>query len=149
MTRDEFLNSLAVPVHDYAALRQYESEQKKPKSAPSVFDKEGQLSVDVYETPTHAVITAPVAGVPPEQLDITVSGDMVTIRGTREDSVSEQSDDRTYYYRECYFGTFSRTVILPMHIAGDRAEATIRNGLLVVRIPKTSDDCKVPIQDLS
>jgi HSP20 family protein len=96
--------------------------------------EEGQLTVDVYQTPTDIIIKTIVAGLKPEDLDISISRDMVTIRGKREE-VREASDD-DYFHRELYWGTFSRTILLPEEIDVEASEATEKHGLLIVKLPK-------------
>lgn len=143
MNKEEFLRSLSTPVDDYRALRKMEAQTAKSQEPWSALVEEGQLAVDVYETADLVVITASVAGVKPDDLDVSVTGDTVTIRGKREAEHAEHH--RTYFYRECFFGSFSRSIVLPVHIVADRAEATIKNGLLTVRIPKATNEAKVPI----
>lgn len=96
--------------------------------------QEGQLTIDVYQTDADIVIKSTVAGVETEKLDISITNDMVTIRGKRERD-EEIPQDR-YFYQECYWGPFSRTIILPADVAADEAEATMRNGILTIRLPK-------------
>lgn len=97
-------------------------------------EEEGQLTVDVYETPSEIVIKTMVAGVKPEDLDVSISRDAVTIRGRREEdrTVSEQD----YFHRELYWGSFSRTIVLPTEIDVDEAEAMEKYGMLILRLPK-------------
>ncbi|MDD5589851.1 MAG: Hsp20/alpha crystallin family protein [Candidatus Portnoybacteria bacterium] len=97
-------------------------------------DSEGQLTIDVYQTPSHIIIKSTIAGVKPEELDITITNDMVTIRGKREKDEEITTED--YYYQECYWGAFSRSVILPVDIEADRAEAALKNGILTIKLPK-------------
>lgn len=97
-------------------------------------DTEGQLTVDVFQNPDEIVIKAIVAGVRPEDLDVSITRDMVTIRGKREES-HEISDDN-YFYRELYWGSFSRTILLPQEIEVEEAEAIEKYGLLTIRLPK-------------
>lgn len=97
-------------------------------------EPEGQLSVDVFETETSMIITAPIAGVKPEDLEVYVSQDLITIRGKREDCVEQK--DRTYLYQECHWGRFSRSIILPVHVSNERAEAVLKNGVLTITLPK-------------
>jgi HSP20 family protein len=97
-------------------------------------DEEGQLAIDMYQTPTEIILKTMVAGVKPEDIDISVTRDMVTIRGKREDLVESTGDD--YFHRELYWGTFSRTVILPQEVEVEDAEATNKNGLLTIKMPK-------------
>jgi len=97
-------------------------------------ESEGQLTIDVYQTPNHIIIKSTIAGVAPEDLDITITNDMVTIRGKREKDEEIKTDD--YYYQECYWGAFSRSVILPTDVQADEAEASLKNGILTIRLPK-------------
>jgi len=97
-------------------------------------DSEGQLTIDVYQTPTEIVIKSTIAGVSPEDLDITITNDMVTIKGKREKD--EVISDGDYYYQECYWGAFSRSVILPVDVEAEKAEAGMKNGILTLRLPK-------------
>ena len=95
---------------------------------------EGQLTVDVYETPDEIVIRSIVAGVRPDDLDVSISRDMVTIRGTREEH-KEVADD-SYFHKELYWGSFSRTVLLPAEVEVEEAQASEKHGLLTIRLPK-------------
>jgi HSP20 family protein len=97
-------------------------------------DEEGELSVDVYEKPTEIIVQAMIAGVKPEDLTVSVTRDMVTIRGHRE-NVKEVADDH-YFQRELYWGSFARTILLPAEVEPEEAEAVERHGLLSIRIPK-------------
>ncbi|MBI2042119.1 MAG: Hsp20/alpha crystallin family protein [Candidatus Nealsonbacteria bacterium] len=105
---------------------------KKSKEADSDF--EGELAIDVYETDADFVVQSTIAGVKAEDLDITIENDIVTVKGSREKQVSEET--KKYYYQECYWGTFSRQVILPEEVDGSKAEAAIKDGVLTLRIPK-------------
>lgn len=104
------------------------------KIAESRVDSEGQLTIDVYQTEDDIVIKSTIAGVKPEDLDVNINNDMVTIRGERVQGEDVDSED--YYYQECYWGPFSRSVILPVEIISEKAEATMKNGILTVRLPK-------------
>jgi HSP20 family protein len=95
---------------------------------------EGQLTVDVYETPEEIVIRSIVAGVRPDDLDVSISRDMVTVRGTREEH-KEVADD-AYFHKELYWGSFSRTVLLPAEVEVEEAQAIEKHGLLTIRLPK-------------
>ncbi|MGB9847794.1 MAG: Hsp20/alpha crystallin family protein [Minisyncoccia bacterium] len=99
-----------------------------------VLEGEGQLMVDVYQTPSEIVIKSAVAGVKPEDIDISIVNDMITIKGKRELDEVVKSDD--YFYQECYWGSFSRSIILPIEIDADRVNATLKNGILTIRLPK-------------
>lgn len=95
--------------------------------------EEGELSVDVYQTPKEIIVKTMVAGVKPEDLDVQISRDMITIKGNREESRVVPEDD--YFHRELYWGSFSRTILLPKEIEVEEAEAEEKNGLLVVTMP--------------
>jgi HSP20 family molecular chaperone IbpA len=97
-------------------------------------EREGELTVDVYQTPDMIVIKTMVAGVHPEDLDINITRDMVTIKGRREEERVAKEDD--YFVRELYWGSFSRTVTLPEEIDVDESEAIEKHGLLIIKLPK-------------
>lgn len=95
---------------------------------------EGQLTVDVYQTADDIVIKTMIAGVKPEDLDISITRDMVTIKGAREET--REANDGDYFTRELYWGSFSRTILLPQEIEVESAEAIEKHGLLVIKLPK-------------
>jgi len=97
-------------------------------------EAEGQLTIDVYQTTNDVVIKSTIAGVKAESIDITITNDMVTIKGRREKDEEVKPED--YYYQECYWGPFSRSVILPVDVEADRANANMKNGILTIRLPK-------------
>ncbi|MEK7116215.1 MAG: Hsp20/alpha crystallin family protein [Patescibacteria group bacterium] len=94
---------------------------------------EGQLSLDAFRDGDALVIRSTVAGVKPEDLDISIHGDLLTIRGARSHDTEIPEDN--WYYRECYWGAFSRSVVLPFDVASDLAQASLKNGVLEIRIP--------------
>jgi HSP20 family molecular chaperone IbpA len=95
---------------------------------------DGELSVDVYQTPTHIVVKAMIAGVRPEDLDVTITRDMVTIRGKREQHTEGSTGE--FFFQELYWGSFSRTIVLPQEVEVEEAEAVEKHGLLIIRLPK-------------
>jgi HSP20 family molecular chaperone IbpA len=97
-------------------------------------EEEGQLTVDVYQTPSEIIIKTMVAGVKPDDLDVSITRDTVTIRGRREEEQTVSNTD--YFHRELYWGSFSRTIILPEEIDVEESEAIERFGLLILRLPK-------------
>ncbi|MFH1456817.1 MAG: Hsp20/alpha crystallin family protein [Patescibacteria group bacterium] len=107
-------------------------------------DSEGQLSVDVFQTKDNIVIKSTIAGVKPEDIDVSIDNDMVTIRGSRrlEEDVAE--DD--YFYQECYWGEFSRSVILPVEVKAEEAEASLKNGVLTLILPKAQKNKSVAVK---
>ena len=116
--------SVNLPVHEEPVRRSILDDE----------EEEGQLTVDVYQTPSEIVIKTMVAGVKPEDLDVSITRDAVTIRGKREEDRTVSDGD--YFHQELYWGTFSRTVVLPEEIDVDEAEAVEKYGLLVLRLPK-------------
>ncbi|MEK9171023.1 MAG: Hsp20/alpha crystallin family protein, partial [Patescibacteria group bacterium] len=110
-----------------------ENESKNIDWTPS--ETEGQLSIDVYQTPADIVIKSTIAGVRPENLDIAITNDMVTIRGRRE--TDEELNKGDYFYQECYWGSFSRSIILPVDVQTDKSLATLKNGVLTIKLPKS------------
>lgn len=110
---------------------------------PETENEEGQLTLDMWQTPDEIVVQTIVGGVKPEDLDVSISHDMVTIRGAREKMREVQHGD--YFYQELYWGNFSRSILLPQEVDSDEAEATIKNGLLTIRLPKLD---KAKIQKL-
>ncbi|TFG35236.1 MAG: Hsp20/alpha crystallin family protein [Parcubacteria group bacterium] len=95
---------------------------------------DGQLSVDVYQTEKEIVVKSTIAGVAVEDLDISLHNDMLTIRGKRNKDYEINPDD--YFYQECYWGGFSRSIILPIEVKADEIAATLKNGILTVTLPK-------------
>ena len=96
-------------------------------------EPEGQLAVDVYQTDDELIIQSAIAGIKPGDLDITAQGDTVVIRGIRENG---RSEEKNYFYKECFWGRFSREIILPIEADAARAEASMTDGVLTIRIPK-------------
>lgn len=97
-------------------------------------EPEGQLTVDVYQTATDIVIESAIAGVRPDDIDINVSSDSITIKGERKRE--NQIQDEDYFYQECYWGRFSRSVILPQEVDPEAATVNFKDGILTVRLPK-------------
>ena len=110
-------------------IREQEKVAHKNDGSP-----EGQLTIDVYQTPTEIVVESAIAGVKPEDIDISVSSDSVTIRGARHRE--HEVRDVEYLYQECYWGRFSRSVILPEEVDAERASVDFKNGILMVHLPK-------------
>ncbi len=100
--------------------------------------QEGELPVDMYHTGDAIVIRALVAGVSPDDLDISITRDMVVIKGVREEY--QESTDDDYYHRELFWGSFSRTLLLPEEVLIDEAEAQEKHGLLEIKLPKVDKD---------
>lgn len=96
--------------------------------------EEGELAVDVFQTATEIVIKAMIGGVRPEDLNISITREMVTIKGKREETETVNGPD--YFQQELYWGSFSKTILLPSEVEPEEAEAVERHGLLTIRLPK-------------
>ena len=97
-------------------------------------EEDAQLSIDMYQNPAEIIVQAMVAGVRPEDLDVAITQDMVTIKGKR--SYQHQVTEDNFYYRELYWGTFTRSILLPQEVDAEEAQATIKHGVLTIRLPK-------------
>jgi HSP20 family protein len=121
------------------------NQDRETSYAPQQQDEsEGQLTIDVYQTDNDIVIKSTIAGVKPEDLDVSINNDMITIRGERKQD--EQINTENYYYQECYWGGFSRSVILPVDVLPEKIEASMKNGILTIRLPKAATDRTKKIQ---
>ena len=96
--------------------------------------EEGELTVDVYQTPDDIIIQTTVAGVRPDELDVSITQEMVTIKGRRQRA--HEVSEKDFFYKELYWGSFSRSILLPQEVDADEAQATFKNGLLTIRLPK-------------
>src|SRR3989344_3527030 len=96
--------------------------------------EEGHLTVDVFKSGNDIVVQSTIAGADSNNIDISITKDMVTIKGERlPDEKIKPSD---YYHRELYWGTFSRSIILPDDIDPDGSKASMKNGVLTIRLPR-------------
>lgn len=109
---------------------------------------QGQLVVDIYEDEknNNLVIESTIAGIKSKDIDITVEPDLIIIRGQREKK--DKSESRRYYYQECFWGKFSRTLVLPCRILPDAVKANIRSGILTIILPRAQqEDGNVEIKE--
>lgn len=97
-------------------------------------DYSGQLAVDVYQTDNEVIIKSTIGGVQPEDLDISINNDLITIRGTRRQE--ETIADEQYLYKECHWGGFSRSIILPFEVQEEKVKASLKNGVLTIALPR-------------
>lgn len=105
----------------------------KEASWPSS-EEEGELAIDLYEIKDDLVLQAAIGGVVIGDLDISITNDMITVRGKRDREDGNKIEK--FYYNECFWGPFSRSLILPQEINADKAKATVKNGLLSIYLPK-------------
>ncbi len=108
---------------------------------------EGRLSVDVIENATQIVVRSAIAGVRAEDLEINLSQDTLTVRGTRQHGCEEQTQGDVHV-QECHWGSFSRTIILPSHIDPASVEAIMKRGILTITMNKIATDHRVSIEEL-
>lgn len=99
-------------------------------------DFEGQLTIDMYQTKDNVIIKSTIAGVKPDDIDITIANDMVTVRGERTRDFEASAED--YFYQECYWGSFSRSVVLPVDVDIENVSADLKDGILTVILPKAA-----------
>lgn len=97
-------------------------------------ESDGQLPVDVYQTASEIVIRTFIAGVRADEINLSISRDMVVIEGSREER--SQIEESEYFTRELFWGTFSRTVLLAQEVDVDNSSATAKDGLLTIILPK-------------
>lgn len=95
---------------------------------------DGQLAVDVYQDEDAIIVKSTIAGVCPQDIDVSLNNDLLTIKGVR--TMNEEVDEGDFFYRECYWGGFSRSIILPVDVLANQVEAKLENGILTIRLPK-------------
>ena len=126
-----------------SAASRADSEETQGKDWLEDEDFAGQLAVDVFQEDDNIIIKSTIAGVKPEDIDIAINNDMITIRGKRgkEHEVAEKD----FFYKECYWGGFSRSVILPCEVRVEQINASMKNGILTVVLPKAKKISKVTV----
>ena len=110
------------------------ADDKLTKNNDWMEDYEGQLAVDVFQTEDNIVLKAPLAGVKPEDLELSITDEVVTIKGERKEAETVQREN--YLAQECYWGAFARSYVLPMPVTSEKAQATLKNGILTITLPK-------------
>ena len=127
------------PMNDLVSLRDamdrlFEDSFVTPRTWMTPFATT-EPNLDVYETGNDVVAKATLPGIKPEDVEITLTGDMLTITGETKEETEQK--DKNYLRRERRYGSFSRTVSLPEGLEGDKAEAKFDNGVLTLTIPKS------------
>ncbi|MBP9803116.1 MAG: Hsp20/alpha crystallin family protein [Candidatus Pacebacteria bacterium] len=118
-----------------------EENAKKPMHAwIEEENDEAELAVDVYQTPRDIIIQTMIAGVKPDDVDLTIARDVIVIKGKRD--YDHNIDDENYFTKELYWGKFSRTISLPQEVEPELVEATEKHGLLTIKIQKVDKDKK-------
>lgn len=100
-------------------------------------ESDGQLAIDVYQTETMLILKAPIAGVAKEDLEVAVTDEVVTIKGRRHDENSVRQEQ--YFMQECFWGSFTRSYVLPVAVDADQAQASLKDGILTIMIPKLQE----------
>ncbi|MBP7006772.1 MAG: Hsp20/alpha crystallin family protein [Candidatus Pacebacteria bacterium] len=106
--------------------------------------EEAELAVDVYQTSSEIIIQTMVAGVKPDDLDLTIARNMITIKGKRDDN--RTIDEEDYFTKELYWGAFSRTILLPQEVEPEEAEAIEKQGLLTIKLQKIDKEKKTNLK---
>lgn len=122
--------------------------QKTEKKEWLNSNDEGELTIDAYETKSDFVIVSTIAGVNAKDLDVSIEDDMLIIKGKREKPKSSDKE-RTYFQKECFWGPFSKKIILPEKVKISKAKAIMKDGILTLKIPKskTKSSKKIKIED--
>lgn len=136
---------------DEAALP---AEDSQPTAAAPVAEDDwdeddnvpGQLAVDVYETREKLIVKARTAGVNKNDLDVSISDNQLTVRGTLSSGSEEGVEN--YFLQECYWGEFSRTIALPVPVKEEEIEAVLKDGVLTISFGKVQQDTVKKIQVL-
>ncbi|MBU0722952.1 Hsp20/alpha crystallin family protein [Patescibacteria group bacterium] len=110
-----------------------ENTQVTPQQINETEGQEGELAVDVYEDENEILVQTMVAGVAPEDMEIIITREMITLKGRRDSAYVPQEN---YYHKELYWGGFSRKILLPEEIDPEKSEAIEKHGLLILRLPK-------------
>lgn len=134
MIEEEEVEQVVMPEEE--EVEEPAEESAKSSDEEWMADYEGTLNIDLYQTKDNVIIKSTIAGVRPDDLDITIANDMVTIKGERKKNESIPQED--YFYQECYWGGFSRSVILPVDIDSEGVEAEMKDGVLTVILPKAA-----------
>lgn len=134
---EKLTGSIAINEDEHEMIEEKEPAQvHTPKNASWIEeqDEEAELTVDVYQTPSEIVVETMIAGVRPEDINISITREMITIKGKREKTAGVS--DENYFQKELYWGAFGRTILLPSEVEAEEAEAIERHGLLTIRLPK-------------
>jgi HSP20 family protein len=130
------------PYTDIMTLRQamdrlFEYSFVRPSRNPGTNGHISAPALDIYQKPDEIVVKAALSGVKPEDVNIDITGDTLTIKGERKAEQEIKRED--YLYQERRYGAFSRTVVLPDGLKSDKAEATMEDGVLTLTIPKAEE----------
>lgn len=137
------IRSTPIEIEPEREIKKFEEKaDKKEIAREKWFEDEGELAIDVYQTEDDLVLQSAIAGVKVNDLDILIEKDIITIKGKRENPQKEMGN---YFVQECYWGLFSKELVLPVEVDAGRAEATMKDGILTIRIPKIQREKKKKI----
>jgi len=131
-----------VTLGQHISLKDSNNDDDPLMSTPDV--EATELGVDVYQTPEEIVVRTMIAGVQPHNIDISLTRDMITVTGSKEDVKEVTEDD--YFYRELSWGSFTRTIMLPAEVEVDEADAQEKHGVLTIRLPKINKERQAKIK---
>ena len=111
-----------------------------PSNSPpkNITEEDRQIDIDLVNTPNNILITACIPGVDAEHIDVSITRELVTISANTADRKTYRDED--YYYREVFWGSFSRTIVLPQEVEAEEAKAKIKDGILTIKLPKIDKD---------
>ena len=112
--------------------------EKKEQKNDEWLKAEGKLAIDVYQQDDTIIINSTIAGVDSKDLDVIINQDMITIRGERHKKETLNTDN--YLHQECFWGKFSRSIILPFEVITEQTNASIENGILTIILHKKKED---------
>lgn len=116
----------------------FKNKKSKSRNLPAPAEVDGQLVLDVYKTPIEIIVQSTVAGVGPEDVEIFFGSNILTVQGSRHRHENIPEED--FYYQECYFGSFSRSIKIPEDVDPKKISASLENGILTVKLPLKSSN---------
>jgi len=130
------------PIRELSAMREvmnrlWDDSYHRPFRLSTVGDEAALPAIDISEKNDKIVVKAVMPGVKPEDLDINISGNTLTIKG--ETKEEHEDNNGKYYHRECYYGNFARSLTIPTGLNTDKADASLENGVLTLSIPKAEE----------
>jgi HSP20 family protein len=130
------------PFQELVSLREamdrlFEDSFVRPSLPIAYFGETMGAAVDMYQNDKEVVVKASLPGVKPEEVDISVTGDVLTIKGEHKEE--EETKEKNYFRKEIRYGTFSRSLQLPVAVKSDKAEAVFENGVLTLTLPKAEE----------
>lgn len=104
---------------------------------PALTQRNFTPALDLYQNKDNVIVEMPLSGIDPDKVNVNIENDVLTVSGSTEKK--SEVDEKDYYRKEIRQGSFYRSVSLPTHVSGDKAEARYENGILKISIPKAPD----------